>query len=130
MRHKQEAKTMAEIVTMGELLCEIMRPTENVELYETGYFRGPFPSGAPGIFISTAARLGCSAGIITPDKDKTDEPSSKTEKTDAPSLKSEEKVMEESPRTGDDSRIFLWLSLLLASGIAGITTAFVYCRRE
>lgn len=68
--------------------------------------------------------------IITPDKDKTDEPSSKTEKTDAPSLKSEEKVMEESPRTGDDSRIFLWLSLLLASGIAGITTAFVYCRRE
>lgn len=55
---------MAEIVTMGELLCEIMRPTENVELYETGYFRGPFPSGAPGIFISTAARLGCSAGII------------------------------------------------------------------
>lgn len=55
---------MAEIVTMGELLCEIMRPAENVELYETGYFRGPFPSGAPGIFISTAARLGCSAGII------------------------------------------------------------------
>lgn len=55
---------MAEIVTMGELLCEIMRPTENVELYETGYFRGPFPSGAPGIFISTAARLGCTAAII------------------------------------------------------------------
>ena len=68
--------------------------------------------------------------IITPDKDKTDKPSSKAEKTDAPSLKSEEKVMEESPRTGDDSRIFFWLSLLLASGIAGITTAFVYCRRE
>lgn len=55
---------MPEIVTMGELLCEIMRPTEDVELYETGMFRGPFPSGAPGIFISTAARLGCSAGII------------------------------------------------------------------
>ena len=55
---------MAEIVTMGELLCEIMRPTENVELYEPGYFRGPFPSGAPGIFISTAARLGCTAAII------------------------------------------------------------------
>lgn len=55
---------MAVIVTMGELLCEIMRPTENVELYETGYFRGPFPSGAPGIFISTAARLGCTAAII------------------------------------------------------------------
>ena len=55
---------MPEIVTMGELLCEIMRPSEDTELYETGEFRGPFPSGAPGIFISTAARLGCRAGII------------------------------------------------------------------
>ncbi len=55
---------MPEIVTMGELLCEIMRPFEDTELFETGEFRGPYPSGAPGIFISTAARLGCSAGII------------------------------------------------------------------
>lgn len=55
---------MPEIVTMGELLCEIMRPHEGMELYETGDFKGPFPSGAPGIFISTAARLGCSSGII------------------------------------------------------------------
>ncbi len=55
---------MPEIVTMGELLCEIMRPSADTELYETGEFRGPFPSGAPGIFISTAARLGCRAGII------------------------------------------------------------------
>lgn len=56
---------MPEIVTMGELICEIMRPSENMELYETGTFRGPFPSGAPGIFISTAARLGCSTAIIS-----------------------------------------------------------------
>lgn len=55
---------MPEIMTMGELLCEIMRPGEGMELYETGDFRGPYPSGAPGIFISTAARLGCSSGII------------------------------------------------------------------
>lgn len=41
---------MAEIVIMGELLVEIMRVEEDVQLYETGkYFRGPFPSGAPGI---------------------------------------------------------------------------------
>ena len=47
---------MAEIVIMGELLVEIMRAEEDVQLYETGkYFRGPFPSGAPGIFVSTAA---------------------------------------------------------------------------
>lgn len=56
---------MAEIITMGELLVEIMRPTENVPLYESDSFRGPFPSGAPGIFISTAARLGHSTAIIS-----------------------------------------------------------------
>ena len=46
---------MAEITIMGELLVEIMRPHEDIPLYESDYFRGPFPSGAPGIFISTAA---------------------------------------------------------------------------
>lgn len=56
---------MAEIVIMGELLVEIMRPSEDIPLYATDYFRGPFPSGAPGIFISTAARLGHSAAIIS-----------------------------------------------------------------
>ena len=57
---------MAEIMIMGELLVEIMRAKEDVQLYETGeYFRGPFPSGAPGIFASTAARLGHSTGIIS-----------------------------------------------------------------
>lgn len=57
---------MAEIVIMGELLVEIMRAEEDVQLYETGkYFRGSFPSGAPGIFISTAARLGHSSSIIS-----------------------------------------------------------------
>lgn len=57
---------MAEIVIMGELLVEIMRAREDVQLFETGaYFRGPYPSGAPGIFISTVARLGHSAAIIS-----------------------------------------------------------------
>ena len=56
---------MAEIITMGELLVEIMRPREDIQLYESDYFRGPFPSGAPGIFISTAARLGHSTAIIS-----------------------------------------------------------------
>lgn len=55
---------MAEIWTMGDLLCEIMRDREDVPLDQPGLFRGPFPSGAPGIFISTVARLGHSAGII------------------------------------------------------------------
>ena len=56
---------MPEIVIMGELLVEIMRPKEDIPLYESNYFRGPFPSGAPGIFISTAARLGHSTAIIS-----------------------------------------------------------------
>lgn len=50
---------------MGELLVEIMRPHEDIPLYDSDYFRGPFPSGAPGIFISTAARLGHSTAIIS-----------------------------------------------------------------
>ena len=56
---------MAEILTMGELLVEVMRPEEDIPLYQPDYFRGPFPSGAPGIFISTAARLGHSSAIIS-----------------------------------------------------------------
>jgi tagatose kinase len=55
---------MCEIWTMGEMLVEIMRPGIGVELYEAGDFRGPFPSGAPAIFIDTVARLGHSSGIF------------------------------------------------------------------
>lgn len=55
---------MAKIWTMGEMLVEIMRPSEGVELYESGSFLGPFPSGAPAICIDTVAKLGHQAGII------------------------------------------------------------------
>lgn len=55
----------AEVWTMGELLVELMRPEAGMTLYETGTFLGPYPSGAPGIFIDTVARLGHSAGIIS-----------------------------------------------------------------
>jgi len=55
---------MCEIWTMGEMLVEIMRPNIGVELYEEGDFRGPFPSGAPAIFIDTVARLGHTSGIF------------------------------------------------------------------
>jgi tagatose kinase len=55
---------MAEIWTMGELLVEMMRPRAGMELFETGEFIGPFPSGAPANFIDTVARLGHTAGII------------------------------------------------------------------
>jgi sugar/nucleoside kinase (ribokinase family) len=55
----------ADVWTMGELLVEVMRPRPGMSLGETGDFRGPFPSGAPGIFIDTVARLGRSAAIIS-----------------------------------------------------------------
>lgn len=55
---------MAEIWTMGELLCEVMRPEADMPLHQPGAFLGPYPSGAPAIMIDTVARLGHSAGII------------------------------------------------------------------
>jgi len=55
---------MAKIWTMGELLCEIMRPRVDMSLSDVGEFLGPFPSGAPAIFIDTVARLGQTAGIV------------------------------------------------------------------
>ena len=54
---------MCEIWTMGEMLVEIMRPGADMQLNEPGEFMGPFPSGAPAIFIDTVARLGHTAGI-------------------------------------------------------------------
>jgi sugar/nucleoside kinase (ribokinase family) len=55
---------MGEIWTMGEMLVEIMRPEAGLELFTPGPFVGPFPSGAPAIFIDTVARLDHSAGIM------------------------------------------------------------------
>ena len=55
---------MPEVWTMGEMLVEIMRPRVDMKLGDVGDFRGPFPSGAPAIFIDTVARLGHTAGIV------------------------------------------------------------------
>lgn len=55
---------MVGIWTMGEILVEIMRPRPGIPLCESAEFLGPFPSGAPAIFIDTVARLGHRAGII------------------------------------------------------------------
>ncbi len=55
---------MSSIWTMGEILVEIMRPRPGIPLHEPAEFLGPFPSGAPAIFIDTVARLGHPAGIV------------------------------------------------------------------
>ena len=56
---------MAEIWTMGEAIVEIMRSSVDQPLDKAGTFLGPYPSGAPAIFIDTVARMGHSAGMIS-----------------------------------------------------------------
>ena len=53
------------VVTMGEAIVEIMRDRVDSPLSKEGYFRGPFPSGAPAIFIDAVARLGIPAAMIS-----------------------------------------------------------------
>ena len=48
-----------DIICLGELLVEIMRTETDTPHGQIGaFYRGPFPSGAPAIFISSAARMG------------------------------------------------------------------------
>ncbi|PMR75531.1 sugar kinase [Billgrantia endophytica] len=49
---------MFDIATSGELLAEFMAETRGQRFDATGRFHGPFPSGAPAIFASQAARMG------------------------------------------------------------------------
>ena len=55
---------MAEILTMGELIVEIMRVETDTELCDPALFKGPYASGAPAIFIDTVAKMGHSGAII------------------------------------------------------------------
>jgi sugar/nucleoside kinase (ribokinase family) len=55
---------MATVITIGEILVEIMRPVAGISLDQLGEFQGPYPSGAPAIFAVAAARLGLSSAII------------------------------------------------------------------
>ncbi|MDA3957641.1 sugar kinase [Oceanispirochaeta sp.] len=54
---------MARIYTIGEILVEIMRDSVDSPLNQTGNFLGPYPSGAPAIFISTVSQLNHEAKI-------------------------------------------------------------------
>ncbi|WP_136688005.1 sugar kinase [Halorhabdus amylolytica] len=55
---------MTDVLTVGELLVEIMRPEADIPFAETGEFVGPFASGAPGIFSDAVARLEADSGIV------------------------------------------------------------------
>jgi len=57
-------KVRVQIVSLGELLVEIMREKVDQPLGVAGTFVGPFASGAPAIFIDAVARLGVNCGFI------------------------------------------------------------------
>src|SRR6218665_165053 len=55
---------MEKIMTMGEILVEIMATRRGQSLRAPGSLAGPYASGAPAIFIDQVARLGHPAAII------------------------------------------------------------------
>ncbi len=55
---------MPEIITIGEILVEVMAKEVGQTFLEPGLWQAPYPSGAPAIFISQAARFGAKAGMV------------------------------------------------------------------
>ena len=51
-------------ITIGEILVEIMATTKGHGFLEAQPLTGPYPSGAPAIFIDQVGKLGQDAGII------------------------------------------------------------------
>ena len=56
---------MTKIVSLGEILVEIMADTPGNGFLEPISLTGPFPSGAPTIFISQAARMGADTAYVS-----------------------------------------------------------------
>ena len=55
---------MYDILTIGEILAEILSDHVGQVFYRPGRLLGPYPSGAPAIFIDQAARMGAKTAII------------------------------------------------------------------
>ncbi len=56
---------MKKVVTIGEIVVEIMATTRGEGFLEPSMLLGPFPSGAPAIFIDQVARMGLPCGIVS-----------------------------------------------------------------
>ena len=52
------------IVAVGEILVEFVSHQLNCGLEKTGEFTGPYPSGAPAIFLDQAARMGAKTEMV------------------------------------------------------------------
>lgn len=55
---------MARIMTLGEILVEIMARDVGQSFRQPGVLLGPYASGAPAIFIDQVGKLGAPAGMI------------------------------------------------------------------
>lgn len=55
---------MYDIITVGEILVEILTDHVGQKFSEPGTLLGPYPSGAPAIAIDQAGRMGAKAAII------------------------------------------------------------------
>lgn len=56
---------MPKIITVGEILVEIMAKHVGQDFMHPGIFEGPFPSGAPANFIDQVAKMGVECGIVS-----------------------------------------------------------------
>jgi len=54
-----------DIICLGEMLVEIMRAEVGVPHIVPGLYKGPYPSGAPAIFIDSVARMGSPIGVTS-----------------------------------------------------------------
>ncbi|MEO9898333.1 MAG: sugar kinase [Paracoccaceae bacterium] len=52
------------IVTVGEILVEFVSHTKNCGLKQISEYSGPYPSGAPAIFLDQVARMGAPTEMI------------------------------------------------------------------
>lgn len=55
---------MPQIITIGEILVEVMAKDIGQTFLEPGLWQAPYPSGAPAIFTSQAARFGAKVGMV------------------------------------------------------------------
>ncbi|MFV0384013.1 sugar kinase [Paracoccus sp. (in: a-proteobacteria)] len=56
--------TLGPTLTVGEILVEIMATTIGDGFLDAQPLTGPYPSGAPAIFIDQCGRMGCDAAMI------------------------------------------------------------------
>ncbi|MEM1832023.1 MAG: PfkB family carbohydrate kinase, partial [Desulfurococcaceae archaeon] len=53
-----------DVISLGEILVEIMRHKKDIMHNVPEIYLGPYPSGAPAITIDCCARLGLKCGFI------------------------------------------------------------------